>query len=822
MKRKKKIVKRVFWLFVFGVSLCAVGFAYAFFYFSSTLPSVEEISSHRVDQSTKIYDRTGSTLLYEVSAGEQRTVIPLEDIPQYLKDATIVVEDEGFYTEPAFDWKGIVRAVYVNLMRGQVLQGGSTITQQLARNAFLTPEQTITRKIKELILATRIDRLYSKDKILELYFNQIPYGPTFYGIEAASRGFFNKPASELTLAQSALLAAIPKAPTYYSPWGSHTKELMTRQKFILEKMQAHGKITKKEMDAALSEKITFQPNSHGIKAPHFVMAVTDYLAAKYGEDLVQKGGLRVVTTLNWDLEQAAEKAVADGAAQNEELYQGLNAALVAEDPTTGQILAMVGSRNYFATSSLPAGCTPSVNCGFEPNFNVATQGLRQPGSALKPFVYLTAFEKGYTPDTVLFDVPTEFAANNPNCPPIPDFTNENTACFHPENFDGVFRGPVPLRTALAQSINIPAVKTLYLAGLKDSVKNAYNFGLTTLTSPDLYGLSLVLGGGAVHLIDLVGAYSVLSQEGAKHAQSFILEVKDANGTVLESFKDNAQQVADPQPVRLINNILSDTDARSGLFQNSLGLTVFPDHDVALKTGTSNDYRDAWAMGYTPSLVVGVWAGNNNNAKMQRHGSSILAAVPIWSTFMKEALVNMPEETFNRPDPVPAAKPVLGGDYLHDKQVHSILYYVDRADPTGPPPVNPADDPQFVNWETGVLAWAQKNILDYSAYNQPVVPGAQENPISIAPPQVEITSPAAGTFVSGQLAIAAKISGTNLLKAKVYWNGTNIQEFGLGSSESYDLRFAVAPPNIAPQNLLEIEVITNDNQSVKSGVIVYGQ
>ncbi len=820
MKRRRKVIKKAFVVFAVGALFCIAGLASAFFYFSSTLPSVEEISSHKVSQSTKIYDRTGGILLYEVSVGEQRTVIPLGDIPQYLKDATIVVEDEGFYAEPAFDWKGIVRAIYVNLTRGQVLQGGSTITQQLARNAFLTSEQTIARKIKELILATRIDRIYSKDKILELYFNQIPYGPTFYGIEAASQGFFNKPASRLTLAQSAILAAIPKAPTYYSPWGSHVKELMARQKFILEKMQARGKITKKEMDAALREKITFGPSAHGIKAPHFVMAVTDYLAAKYGEDLVQKGGLHVVTTLDGNLEQAAEKAVADGAAQNEELYRGRNAALVAEDPKTGQILAMVGSRDYFA-SPIPAGCTPGVNCGFEPNFNVATQGLRQPGSALKPFVYLTAFQKGYTPETVLFDVPTEFAANNPACPPTPDFSNNDPACFHPENFDGVFRGPVPLRTALAQSINIPAVKTLYLAGLKDSVQNAYNLGLTTLTSPDLYGLSLVLGGGAVRLIDLVGAYSVLSQDGAKHTQSLVLEVKDADGNVLESFRDQSQQVADPQSVRLVNNILSDADARSGLFQNSLGLTVFPDHDVALKTGTSNDYRDAWAMGYTPSFVVGVWAGNNDNSPMQKHGSSILAAVPVWSAFMKEALANRPGEAFNRPDPAPAEKPIFAGDYLHNKQVHSILYYVDRTDPAGPPPANPANDSQFVNWETGVLAWAQKNLPDYPTYNQPIVPGAQENATSTTPPQVEILSPVAGTFVRGQITASAKVSGTNLLKAKVYWNGASVQEIGLSSSEN-DLHFTITPSNIAPQNLLEIEAVAQDGISAKSGVIVYGQ
>ena len=805
-----------------GILLGATGTVSAFFYFSSTLPSVEEISTRKVSQSTKIYDRTGTTLLYEVSDGEQRTVIPLADIPRYLKDATVITEDEGFYEEPAFDWKGILRAIYVNLTRGGILQGGSTITQQLAKNAFLTPEQTVARKIKELILATRIDRIYSKDQILELYLNQIPYGPTLYGVEATSRGFFGKPARELSLAQSALLAAIPKAPTYYSPWGNHVKELFARQKAILEKMLARGAITKKEMEAALVEKISFEPRTRGIQAPHFVMEVIEFLADKYGEDLVQKGGLRVITTLNWDLQQIAEKVTTEGAAQNEELYKGYNAALVAEDPKTGQIVALVGSRDYFG-DSLPEGCAPGANCRFEPNFSVATQGLRQPGSALKPFVYLTAFEQGYTPETVLFDVPTEFAARNELCPSPPDFKNEDPACFHPENFDGDFRGPVPLRTALAQSINVPAVKTLYLAGLKKTVTNAYAMGLTTLTSPDLYGLSLVLGGGAIRLVDLVGAYGVLSQDGVKHAQSLVLEVKDADGNVLESFKDQTRQVVNAQSARLVNNILSDVDARRGLFQNSFGLTVFPDHDVALKTGTSNDYRDAWTVGYTPSIVVGVWAGNNDNSPMQKHGSSILAAVPIWSAFMKEALPTVLPETFTRPDAVPAAKPIFGGDYLYNRQVHSILYSIDRTNPLGDAPQDPALEPQFTNWETGVLLWAEKNIPDYASYNQPVVPGAA--PFSTAsspPPRVEILAPAAGTFVGERVDVAVKVSGADLAKAVVRWNGQSVQEVGLGPSETYELRFTVALPSRAPQNLLEVEVFTTSNTSAKSGVIVYAQ
>src|SRR3989344_2615137 len=413
MKQKnRKNIKRIFLLCCGFLCVGVLVGIFLLFYFSKDLPTIEQISSRQVSQSTKIFDRTGKILLYEISSGQERTVVPLENMPKYLKDATISIEDERFYEEPAFDWKGIVRALIVNVRHGQTRQGASTITQQLARNAFLTAEQTIGRKIKEVILATRINQYYTKDQILALYLNEIPYGATTYGVEAASEAFFDKRVDELNLAQSATIAALPKAPSYYSPWGNHVKELLSRQRIVLKKMLDLGKITKKEYDEALKFQISFSPQGKGIKAPHFVMSIQEYLVQKYGEDLVRKGGLRVITTLDWNLQQVAQKVVLDGARRNENLYGGTNAALVAENPKTGEILALVGSRDYFDIAS-------------DGNFDVATQGLRQPGSALKPFVYLTAFEKGLTPDTVLFDVPTEFAANNPLCPTDPDFKNEN-------------------------------------------------------------------------------------------------------------------------------------------------------------------------------------------------------------------------------------------------------------------------------------------------------------------------------------------------------------------------------------------------------------
>ncbi len=686
-----------FWLQIAGIVIAslAIIFFIVVLYFSKTLPSIQEITTQQITQSTRIYDRTGKYLLYEISSGGNRTVAPFNQIPQTLKDATVAIEDQNFYNEPAFDIKGIVRAFFADLISGGIVQGGSTITQQLAKNAFLNLNQTFSRKLKELILAIKLNRYYSKDQILTLYLNEIPYGPNISGVEAASEAYFGKAVENIDLAQSAVLAALPQAPTYYSPWGSHVSDLLARQHIVLQKMYALGKISKTQLDDALAEKIVFQPrSSSGIKAPHFVTAVQDYLVQKYGEDMVDNGGLKVITTLDWTLQQEAEADVAAGVAQNTKLYGGTNGALVAEDPKTGQILAMVGSSNYFDTKN-------------DGNFNVATQGLRQPGSSLKPFVYLLAFQQGYAPQTVLWNVPTEFSTD-PSCPSIPDFASTNKKCFHPQNYEGTFTGPITMRDALAQSVNIPAVKTLYLVGLDAAVANMQNFGLTTLTNPDAYGLSLTLGGGAVHLIDLMKAYSALAADGIKHDQAMILSVQDADGNVLESYTDHSEQVSDPQSVRLVNDVLSDVKARSGLFQNSLSLTVFPGHQVALKTGTSNDYRDAWAMGYTPSLVVGVWAGNNDNTPMHQNGSSILAAVPMWSAFMNQALQNAPDETFPSPAPVNPSKPFLAGDYIENNQIHSELYYIDKNDPTGPAPTDPSADPQFKNWEAGVTAWAQQN------------------------------------------------------------------------------------------------------------------
>ncbi len=668
------------------------------------LPHPEQLTDFQPTQSTKIYDRTGEVLLYEIHGEQNRTILAKNDIPEIAKKAVIAIEDQGFYEHAAVDWKSFGRAIVINILKGGYSQGGSTITQQLVKNVFLTPEKTVTRKIKEWILAYWIENNYSKDEILGLYLNQIPYGSNAYGIESASRLYFGKSARELSIAQHATLAAMIQSPSYYSPWGKRVSELIKRKNYVIDQMSALGFISKEEATAAKSQELIFQPQSIGsIKAPHFSLMVKDYLVKKYGEDVVENGGLRVVTTLDWKQQEEAEKAIKKGVEQNTKLYQGKNASLVAQDPKTGQVMALVGSADYF-------------NKEIDGNFSVATQGLRQPGSAFKPFAYITAFKKGFSTESVIFDTPTEFSSNN-QCPLAPDFSTKNQLCFHPQNFNGTFLGPITLRRALAESINVVAVKILYLAGIKDTLETARSLGITTLEDESRFGLSLVLGGGEVKLSELVGAYSTFAQDGVKHDQVFILSVKDARNNKLEEYKNTGTQVIEPQYIRMLNNILSDTSARSGLLHSSLSLTQFEGYDVALKTGTTNDYKDAWVVGYAPFITVGVWAGNSDNTPMQKQGGSILAAVPIWSDFMRNIVTMYSPETFPKPESVTPQKPMLDGQYItkdpltEKNTVHSILHFVDKGNILGPQPQNPQNDPQYLNWEFGVSSWARQNGLE---------------------------------------------------------------------------------------------------------------
>lgn len=736
---------------------------------SATLPSDEEIANLKIPESTKIFDRTGEVLLYDMSDNQQRVVVPLSDFPQYLKDATIAIEDERFYSTPGIDLIGIARAMVKNIAAGSIVEGGSTITQQLAKKVFLTDDRTFTRKAKEALLAIKLSRYYTKDEILELYLNQIPYGPTINGAETASQMYFNKPVREISLAQAALLAALPQSPVRYSPWGNHTDQLFDRQKLVLREMLDQDRISQEEYDRAIAEEITFKERFNSLKAAHFSLMIQDYVVEKYGEEAVGRGGLRIKTTLDWKMQESAEKAVLEGAKRNESLYGGTNAALMAIDPKTGQILALAGSRDYFDDA-------------IDGNYNVPVQALRQPGSTLKPLVYMAAFMKGYTPNTQIEDVPTEFVSGDPNCPAIPNFSSGEGTCFHPQNFDGQFPGMVSLKSALAQSRNVPAVKALYLVGLKDMLGLAEQLGLTTLGSAERLGLSLVLGGGEVHLADLVRAYGVFPGDGSIHDRAMVLEITDEKGEVLEKFEDKVTKVVDPEYPRMINGILTDIGERSRLLGGSLGSTVFEGYDVALKTGTTNDYRDAWAMGYTPSLVVGVWAGNNNNKPMVSQGSSLVAAIPIWSQFLRETLPLFPKgESLSKSGGPTTGKPILDGNPTPDGNLHSILYWVDRSNPTGAPPSNPSSDPQFNNWETGVQAWAGNSVTSSTS----TVPGSAAISISLSEP--DGSTYGRDVDFSGRAEITQAAGDDAIDEVILLWDGKQVRRFRGNFGQSHEFQ-----------------------------------
>ena len=685
-------------VFLLLVALAGVlGLLLIFVVFARHLPDPSNLEDRTITQSTKIYDRTGKVILYDIHGEERRTIVPFNEIPQVVKDATIVSEDKDFYKHKGLDFRAIVRAMWLNLTSDS-LQGGSTITQQFVKKSILSDERTWTRKIKEAILALELERRYSKDEILNFYLNQIPYGINAYGIEAAAQTYFSKKAAGLTLAESALLASLIRAPSYYSPYGEHKSELVQRQHAVLDHMVKLNYISNREAERSKKEELVFSKIRSSISAPHFVFYVKGLLEERYGEDYVERAGLKIITTLDWDLQVIAEEVAATGAERNDKVGAH-NAALVALDPKTGQILAMVGSRDYFK-DPVPEGCETGVNCKFEGNVNVVTR-LRQPGSAFKPFVYATAFKKGYTDKTILFDIPTQF---DTGCNALGQPQSPEVKCYAPRNFDFKFRGPVTARQALANSLNVPSVQFLYLAGVEDSINTAEDLGISTLKDRSRFGLSLVLGGGEVKLLELASAFGVLATEGVQHPHTSILRIEDGKGNVLEEFKDEPAQVLDSEIARLVSSILSDNNARIPIFGARSPL-FFEGRPVAAKTGTTNEFRDGWTLGYTPSLVAGVWVGNNDNTPIKQE-PGVYVAAPIWRDFMVRAFdkLNLAPESFTPPQVKEVSKPILNGEHIVNSEIHSTLYYINRSDPTGPAPSNPYADPMFNNWEAAVRAW----------------------------------------------------------------------------------------------------------------------
>ncbi len=585
------------------------------------LPSPKRLSGYsQVPQSTLILDRNGK-ILYNIFTEQNRTVVPLSQIPQFLKQATIAIEDKDFYKHKGVDpIGGMVRALKEILIHRN-FQGGSTITQQLIKSALLSPERTVRRKTKEIILAFWAERIYSKDEILEMYLNQVPYGGTAWGIQAAAKTYFGKDVSQLTLAQSALLAGLPAAPTYYSPFGVRPDLAIARQHEVLRRMVEEKFLSQEEAENAKAEKIEFKaPSKEDIKAPHFVMYVKEQLVAKYGEKMVEQGGLKVTTTLDLDLQNQTQDITKDEIEKLKKYRVGNGAVLVTR-PKTGEILTMVGSQDYFATES--------------GNVNV-TISLRQPGSSIKPINYATGIElHKVTPASVFLDIPTCF-----------EVSGQPRYC--PKNYDGSFHGAVQLRFALANSYNIPAVKMLAVNGLRDMIATASAMGITTFSDPSRYGLSLTLGGGEVKMVDMATAFGVFANTGIKKDLISILKIEDGSGKILEevpqekininsSLMIDGPRVLSAETAYLISHILLDNGARSTVFGEASLLNI-PGQPVSAKTGTTDDLRDNWTIGFTPDFVVVAWVGNNDGSPMHPAlVSGITGAAPIWNKTMKLAL-----------------------------------------------------------------------------------------------------------------------------------------------------------------------------------------
>ena len=647
-------MKRTIFLFKFFVYcflLFIISALFLFIFYAKDLPRPEKFTEKQFVQSTKIYDRQGQILLYEIYGEEKRTLVPLSVVPEYLKQALIATEDANFYRHFGVDFRGIMRSILINFKLKEPMYGGSTIPQQLIRSAFFSTEKTAQRKIREIVLALELDRRYSKEQILEWYLNQIPFGQNSYGVEAASQTYFGKSVQDISLPEAATLSALIQAPSRLSPYGEHKNELLARKNYVLERMTSEGFLTKEQSENAKKEELKFIEEPTEIKAPYFTLWVKQQIEDKYGEDFLRKNGLRIYTSLDWEIQKAAEETLREGIKINKN-YNAYNGGLVAINPNNGEILAMtVGMGDYYAPP-YPENCTAGVDCLFDPKFNVAIGTKespgRQPGSAFKPFIYATAFNKGYNASTTVVDNETNFG-----------IWGEKE--YSPQNYDGKFRGQVTLRQGLAQSLNVPSIKVLFLAGtenvietplttdnfigqekvfvegLKNSIEVAKEMGITTLDKPlSSYGPSIVLGGGEVKLLDITSAYGVFATEGLKVPPVSILKIEDYQGNIIEENKKTQQRVLSSETAKMINDILSDNEARTPMFGPRSHL-YFENYKVAAKTGTTDDFRDCWTVGYTSSISVGVWIGNSNNEPMTRKQPAATVAGPIFHNFLEKVL-----------------------------------------------------------------------------------------------------------------------------------------------------------------------------------------
>lgn len=799
-KRGGKVIKRQghfykrrsFWIKVgiaAGAMTCFV--VISGIWFAKDIPGPKGIKKTFSSANTVLYDRNGKEIT-ELHGDQNRTIISFDQMPENIKHATIAVEDKNFYKHGGFDVTGMIRAAYYDARYGSLAQGGSTITQQFIKKAVLSDNKSFWRKYKELVMSVEMEFLYSKNQILQMYLNEIPYGSQAYGIEAASETFFNKPAKELDngivgLSESALLAGLPRAPSHYSPYYGEAGVAIERRNIILDLMATQHYITKDQAAQAKQVDVIALLNQHplasGNPAPHFTQYVRQQLVNQFGEKRVDQGGLKVTTTLDLNTQRQAQASI-DAGMKKVNSYGGDNAAMVAEDPKTGEILAMIGSADY-------------GNVKIGGNVNVAT-AERQPGSSFKPFVYATAFKKNYFPGSTIFDLKTDFGGG-----------------YMPQNYNLSQYGPVSMRQALDNSLNISAVKTLYLAGVGDSIQTAHDLGITTLNAgASNYGLSLVLGGGEVKLTDMVASYGTFATQGVKHPQIAIKKVTDGSGHTVWDNKPHSSNALDQQIAYMIQNVLSDNQSRAMVFgtNNYLNLGSRP---VAAKTGTTENFRDAWTMGFTPSLVAGVWVGNTDGTYMNRSADGSIVAAPIWNDFMKKTLGNSPVEQFVKPagiksvtvDTLTGKKPGAGTKQTRTDiaaswtqigttgDTNGKSYQIDKVSKKLATDLTPAaaietvtstsvhcelpvSDPAYARWEAPVDAWAAAH-----GYGSGSVPTEYDDVhVEANRPSIQIASPIDGAKVASPISVQLQVAAPlGVDHVEVYLDGTTYPATAVGST-----------------------------------------
>jgi len=606
-----------------AAALCLIFLGAFYFYILKDLPLPTNLSSSSNPETTLIYDRDGK-ILYNIYDKRNQISIPLASMPKHLKEATLSIEDKNFYHHGAIDLRGMTRAA-ISIVFRQQIQGGSTLTQQLVKNSLLTQERTIPRKIKEILLSFATEFLYTKDQILEMYLNQTPYGGLAYGVEAAADTYFGKHAKDLTLSEAALIVGLPQSPTRYSPFGARPELAKARQLEVLKNMEEAGYITSAQRQKAEGEKLNYKTIATEIKAPHFVLYIKDLLIEKYGEKVVEEGGLKVTTSLDLTIQTAAEASVSAQIDSLPKFYHVTNGAALVTNPSTGEILAMVGSKDYFDSE-------------IDGNVNLTTS-LRQPGSSIKPINYAVGLIKGYSASTAFVDQAT--------C-----FSNQGGRNYCPKNYDNQWHGLTQVRYALANSYNIPAVKMLKTNTIPSMIATASAMGITTFEDASNYGLSLTLGGGEVRMTEMATAFGVFANGGYRINLHPILKVVDKKGKVLEEYSSPKSPIFGKKIIEsgvafIISDILSDNGARTAAFGPNSQLRI-DGKTVSVKTGTTNDYKDNWTIGYTPSFLVATWVGNFDNTAMSGVVSGVTGAAPIWNDIMSYVLAGKPDEPPSRP------------------------------------------------------------------------------------------------------------------------------------------------------------------------------